>query len=113
MERFSARFAPDRRSAERHPLKTPLRVRVWKTATPEHAGESQNISQQGMFFATDLALRVGTVVEVLLKMPEEITGEPSTEWRCTGHVVHVEPIDSPRGAQGVGVQFDCYQVSRS
>ncbi len=112
MARFSARFAPDRRTVQRHALKTPLRVRVWKSAVPEHPGESRNISEQGMFFATDLPLRVGTVVEVLLKMPEEITGEPAREWRCTGHVVHVEPVNSPRGTPGVGVQFDCYQVSR-
>ena len=51
-------------------------------------------------------------MEVLLKMPEEITGEPTTEWLCSGHVVRVNPIDSPRGKLGVGVQFDCYQVSR-
>jgi hypothetical protein len=26
--------------------------------------------------------------------------------------VRVEPIESPRGKIGVGMQFDCYQVSR-
>jgi hypothetical protein len=45
-------------------------------------------------------------------MPEEITDEPSTEWRCTGHVVRVERVDSTKGKLGVGVQFDCYEVSR-
>jgi hypothetical protein len=113
MRRFVDRFARDRRSALRHSVKTPLRVRVWKSAIPERTAESENLSEHGMFFATDLSLRVGTVVEVLLKMPEEITGEPPTEWRCTGHVVHVEPLHFPPGAQGVGVQFDCYQVSRA
>jgi hypothetical protein len=53
-----------------------------------HAEESENISEQGMFFATDLRMGVGTV-EVVLKMPQEIPGEPETEWRCTGHVVRV------------------------
>jgi hypothetical protein len=42
----------------------------WKSTIPEHAGESENIAQDGMCFATDLALSVGKVVEVLLKMPE-------------------------------------------
>ena len=47
-----------------------------------------------------------------LRMAEEITGEPSTEWRCTGHVVRVEAMASTRGFRGVGVEFDCYQVSK-
>jgi PilZ domain-containing protein len=105
--------AQDRRASRRYDVKTPLRVRVWKSAIPEQLGESTNISEHGMSLATDLPIAVGTVVEVLLKMPEEITGEPAAEWRCTGHVVHVEPTKSSSGEQRVGVQFDCYQVSRS
>jgi PilZ domain len=112
MRRIIERYARDRRAADRISLRTPLRVRVWKSAIPERAAESENLSEHGMFFATDLALRVGTVVEVLLKMPEEITGEPPVEWRCTGHVVHVASGEAGRGKQGVGVQFDCYQVAR-
>jgi len=46
-------------------------------------------------------------------MPEEISGSPTTEWRCTGHVVRVEPIDTPRGKLGVGIQFDYYEILRS
>ncbi len=58
-------------------------------------------------------MREGEVVEILLKMPEEISGEPTNEWRCTGHVVRVELADFPRGKFGVGVQFYCYEASRA
>ena len=102
----------DRRAFLRHNFKVPLRIHIWKSAIPEERGESENLSERGILFATDAVMPVGTVVEVLLKMPEEITGEPTTEWLCSGHVVRVEPIDSSRGKVGVGVQFDCYQVSR-
>jgi hypothetical protein len=70
------------------------------------------LSEDGILFATDLVIPLGAVLEILLKMPEVITGKPPTEWLCSGHVVRVEPVDSPRGKLGVGVQFDCYQVSR-
>ena len=102
----------DRRAFLRRNFKVPLRIRIWKSAIPEERGESENLSERGILFATDAVMPVGTVVEVLLKMPEEITGEPTTEWLCSGHVVRVEPIGSSRGRVGVGVQFDCYQVSR-
>ncbi|HKN74165.1 MAG TPA: PilZ domain-containing protein [Candidatus Acidoferrum sp.] len=102
----------DRRLSRRLSLKTPLRVRIWKSAAPEESAESLNLSESGVYFATDSAIREGETLEILLNMPEEITDEPSTEWRYTGHVVRVETVDSTRGKLGVGVQFDCYEVSR-
>jgi hypothetical protein len=104
--------ALDRRLTVRHNIKTPIRIRRWKSGIPEERGESENLSEEGILFATNSVIPVGTVLEILLKMPETITGEPTTEWLCSGHVVRVEPMDSPRGKLGVGVQFDCYQVSR-
>jgi PilZ domain len=106
------RFLPDRRLSQRHNVKMALRVRLWKSSTPEHRAESVNLSQRGMLFATDELFQKGDAIEILLKMPEEITGEPTTEWRCTGLVVRVEPVDSPKGKLAVGVRFDCYEVSR-
>lgn len=112
MDSLADRFRRDRRLSQRHPLKTALRVRVWKSALPEHRAESIDLSERGIFFITDMPFQQGEAVEVLLKMPQEITGEPTTEWRCTGLVVRVQPVDSPKGKLGVGVRFDCYEVSR-
>jgi hypothetical protein len=39
MRRFLDRLARDRRVSTRHAVKTPLKVRLWKSATPEHAGQ--------------------------------------------------------------------------
>ena len=106
-------YESERRISRRLKFKTALRVRVWKSGSDEQSAESQNLSERGTFFATDAPLVIGSAVEILLKMPEEITGKPTTEWRCTGHVVRLEPVNSPRGTMGVGVQFDCYEILRS
>jgi hypothetical protein len=111
-ERHMKVAVSDRRLSLRHDIRTALRIRLWKSATPEQRSESVNLSDCGILYASNSSLPIGTVVEVLLKMPEEITGEPTTEWLCSGHVVRVIPIDSSNGKLGVGVQFDCYQVSR-
>jgi len=103
----------DRRICPRLPFKTSMRVRVWKSGPAERKAESENLSERGTFFSTDAPLAVGSAVEILVRMPEEITGKPATEWRCTGHVVRLEPVDTPRGKVGVGVQFDCYEILRS
>jgi hypothetical protein len=100
----------ERRLAKRFGLKIPLRVRIAKSAAPEHTAESLNISTRGIYFATDLPLCKGTPVHLAFEMPEEVTDKPASEWRCTGHVVHVQPNSSPQGATCVGVRFDCYEV---
>ncbi len=103
----------DRRISRRLPLKTVLRVRVWKSGPTERRTESVNVSESGAFFATDVPIAIGSAVELLLKMPEELTGKPATEWRCTGHVVRLQPVDTPRGKLGVGVEFDYHEILRS
>lgn len=112
MDSLADRFRRDRRSSQRHPLKTALRVRIWKSNLCELRAESVDLLERGIFFVTDTPFRQGEAIEILLKMPEEITGEPTTEWRCTGLVVRVQPVESPKGKLGVGVRFDCYEVSR-
>jgi len=91
-------------------MKGPLRVHLSKSVLPAQLAESVNVSQRGIYFSTDSALCKGETVEVSFNMPEAVLGEPSSEWRCTGHV---EPIATTGGKLGVGVQFDCYEVSRS
>jgi len=98
-------YVSERRNSPRHLLRTALRVRACKCEWDERRAESENLSERGTFFATDAPIVVGSAVEILLKMPEEISGNPTTEWRCTGHVVRVEPADTPRGKVGVGVQL--------
>jgi PilZ domain len=102
--------ASGRRLTVRHNIRTPIRIRPWKSAIPEERSESENLSEKGILFATDSVIPVGTWLEILLKMPEMITGKPTTEWLCSGRVVRVIPIDSTRGKHGVGVRFDRFQV---
>jgi len=101
---------PERRLAERFNLKIPLRIRIAKPATLERTAESLNISTRGISFTTKVSLCKGTPVHLTFEMPEEVTHKAASEWRCTGHVVHVQPNSSPKGATCVGVRFDCYEV---
>jgi len=100
----------ERRLAERFSLKIPLRVRIAKPAALEGTAESLNVSTRGISFATDLPLSKGMPVHLAFEMPEEVSHKPASEWRCTGHVVHVQPKSSPQGPIYVGVGFDCYEV---
>lgn len=105
--------ANDRRLVERHKIRMPLRIRLWKSSVPEHTAESVNLSLRGIYFATESRLNEGETVEVFFEMPEEVIGEATSEWRCTGHIVRVEVARAGDGKLGVGVQFDCYEVAKS
>jgi hypothetical protein len=100
----------ERRRTKRLKLRIGLRVSVLNSDAPMQTTESLNLSSAGIYFVTDLPLTRGTAVQLLFKMPPEVTHMPATNWVCSGHVVHVEPVSNPKGSIGVGVQFDCYEV---
>ena len=102
----------DRRQTVRLNIRTPIRVREWKSGLSDQESESENLSESGILFATNATMQVGTILEIFLEMPERITCEPAAKWLCSGHIVRVEPIESAMGKFGVSVQFDCYQVAR-
>jgi Tfp pilus assembly protein PilZ len=103
----------DRRLAQRYKLKTDLRIRVRRSDAAELKAESEDVSQRGVFFNTDLPLSEGAALDLLVEMPEAVTGVPAAQWLCTGHVVRIVPADLPERPCGVGVQFDFYEVSRA
>jgi len=103
----------EKRVSRRYPLKTTTRLRVRKSGQTEWSVESENLSETGTFFSTDAPLVIGSAVEILLVMPQEISGKPTTEWRCAVHVVRFQPGDTAGGELGVGVEFDYYEILRS
>jgi hypothetical protein len=113
MERFIEKLDRDRRLSRRHNLRAALRIRLRKSDLAEGCAKSENLSQRGVFFATDLPLHKGASLDLLLEMPEAVTGVLAARWLCTGHVVRVVPPASLGDKPRVGVQFDFYEVSRS
>jgi hypothetical protein len=102
----------DRRSTRRLALRIPLRLSIWQSAGPEQRAESIDLSERGVLLVTDSALQIGTEVEVFLKIPKEVTGEPEIEWCCRGRVVRIVPDISFNGPVTAGVHFDWLQILR-
>jgi hypothetical protein len=94
-------------------MKTPLRLRIRKSEIAEQNVESENVSRRGVFFTTGLQLKEGTVLDLLLEMPEAITGVRAAQWICMGHIVRVVPSKTTQGQLGIGVEFDFYVVSHA
>jgi len=102
----------DRRLAQRFRVNIPLYIRAWKSHAPEQKVESVNVSECGAYFETDTPPREGSMIQIRLDMPNEITGNPTAEWLCTGKVTRIEPVNSSRHLLGVSIRFDYYEVCR-
>ena len=103
----------ERRTSRRVKFSTDLRLRVWKAGVAERRAKSIDLSESGALVATEATIPIGSSVELLLKMPEQVTGKPTTEWRCTGHVVRAQSHDLPPGKMAFGVEFDYYEILHS
>lgn len=98
-------LAGDRRCAQRRYLSVPLRYRIRNSAA-EFSSQTENISEVGVYFETEQPIRIGAILDVLLDMPNTFSRGLASLW-CTGHVVRV----ASRGKkQGIGVQFDCFEI---
>jgi PilZ domain len=104
---------PERRLTQRHSLRIPLRLRIWGSICVEQKAESVDLSEGGALVETDLALEVGSIVDLHLKLPQEITGQPTTEWRCRGRVVRIAADKAVDHSLRVGVHFDWLDLSRT
>jgi hypothetical protein len=96
----------ERRSTVRFKHRSPIRFRPADIPGKSFLiGETVDISAQGVYFVTDSRPLAGSLIQVVVAMPQEITGKPSTEYCFTGRVVRVEPMRSVDGSWGVAVQF--------
>lgn len=100
----------NRRLATRVNLRIPVSFRCLSTpALPRQVGESVNLSERGVYFETEVAPAVGTPVELILRMPRELTGREATELCCVARVIHVRPDPLSNGKVGVGVYIERYE----
>jgi hypothetical protein len=78
---------------------------VTEPVSSEKLAETVNMSMGGLCLATDFPLQVGTLVELFVRIPREVSGERPTDVRCVARVVH---IDSGNGAgkAGVGMRIE-------
>jgi hypothetical protein len=100
----------ERRIDMRLNVRVPLRFRALNIAnSAEQVAESQNISQRGIYFETMIPLKVGTPLEISLRMPQEISGKSSSDVRCVARVVRVQPNLQAGGKSGIGVHIERYE----
>jgi hypothetical protein len=104
----NGRHYQEMQSAPRFPLHLPVSV---KAKSGDYAAETQNISANGVLFAMDNDVPVGSLVDFTILLPGEVVGSVSNvQIDCRGRVVR---SFEDRGRRGVGVVIDEYHFERS
>ena len=102
----------ERRTNTRVNIRVPVRFRILNDpGSSEQIVASENISQRGIFFATDFPLTIGTVLEVSLRMPQELAGQTASDVNCVARVVHVQRNSLLGGMAGIGLRIERYEAA--
>jgi hypothetical protein len=105
---ISAKQFEELQSAPRFPLHLTASV---KSQSGAFSAETENISSNGVLFAMDKDVPVGSMVDFTLLLPAEIVGaRRDVQIDCRGRVVR---SFEDRGRRGVGVVIDEYHFERA
>jgi hypothetical protein len=66
----------------------------------------ENISSGGAYFSIDAAVTLEAKIELILDLPEKVTGGTKTTLRLEGTTVRLEKLDKETKTQGVALSFD-------
>ena len=98
----------DMQSAPRFPLHLSASVKAHNSAYP---AETENISANGVLFAMDNDVPVGSMVDFTIVLPADVVGaRRDVQIDCRGRVVR---SFEDRGRRGVGVVIDEYHFERA
>ena len=99
----------ERRFLPRVNLQIPMRLRHATKASPEQSCQTINVSMLGVYFSAEVPPEVGELVQVLIGLPEKVTGKKTAHYCFTARVVHVEERRPVPSKNGVGVNFYSYE----
>jgi hypothetical protein len=108
IEKASRRHYEDLQSAPRFPLHLSASV---ESQGSKYLAETENISANGVLFAMDNDVPVGSMVDFTILLPADVVGaRRDIQIDCRGRVVR---SFEDRGRRGVGVVIDEYHFERA
>jgi PilZ domain-containing protein len=97
----------ERREARRFTMSLPLRVLAREDKEHELSAQTRDVSYRGLYFLADAKLDVGSEIEFVITLPEQVTQSGDVNIRCQGKIVRVEPSDN--GRVGIAAQIARYE----
>jgi hypothetical protein len=97
----------DRREARRFTMSLPMRVLPRETKGHELDAQTRDVSYRGLYFLTDANFKVGSEIEFVITLPQQVTQSGDVNIRCLGEVVRIEPTEN--GRVGIAAKIARYE----
>ncbi len=103
-------MADERRRARRFDLTLPVTLLAVEEKADKQTVRTKDISSTGMFIEFDEDVQIGSKIELIVDLPQEITQAGTVRLSCTGRVVRIDRAKPAR--PGVAVSIERYQFMR-
>jgi hypothetical protein len=97
----------DRREARRFTMSLPMRVLPREAKGRELDAHTRDVSYRGLYFLADANFDVGTEIEFVITLPQQVTQSGDVNIRCLGEVVRIEPTEN--GRVGIAAKIARYE----
>src|SRR5258706_2724887 len=96
----------DRREARRFTMSLPMRVSP-RAKGRELDANCCDVSYRGLYFVADADFEVGSEIEFVIALPQQVTKSGDVNIRCQGEVVRIEP--NGNGSVGIAARIARYE----
>jgi hypothetical protein len=97
----------DRREARRFNMTLPLRVLPGEQHGSELTAQTRDVSYRGLYFLAETKFPIGSEIEFVITLPEQVTQSNDVNIRCLGQIVRVEPTSN--GRMGIAAKIERYE----
>jgi hypothetical protein len=97
----------ERREARRFTMSLPMRVLPREAKGREVDASTRDVSYRGLYFLADANFEIGSEIEFVIVLPQQVTQSGDVNIRCLGEVVRVEPTEN--GRVGIAAKIARYE----
>jgi hypothetical protein len=97
----------DRREARRFLMSLPMRVLPREAHHKEVRANTRDVSYRGLYFISETKFEVGSEIDFVLKLPQNISVSGEVDIRCCGKILRVEA--GTNGTMGIAAKIERYE----
>ena len=97
----------ERREARRFTMSLPMRVLPREVKGRELDAHTRDVSYRGLYFLADAKFEIGSEIEFVITLPQQVTQSGNVNIRCLGQVVRIEPTEN--GRVGIAAKIARYE----